>query len=512
MARGEDQEVTVFNMSFLDVFCCTVGALIFILFIQVLRTRDMVERRELESTLSKLEQARQEFSETEKAREAMQRDYKQLQESIATAKREKTKLEEELDQAKGRVDAGREELKKKDSTIQQLMAELKKPRPAAASSFGRLPRQVADEGGGTGRGMEAQKTARGQYLLGNLETRAVVCSAEGLYLGLSRESIPIHDSPDLRPLFREFLRFHDPRQEGLWRTVWKDGGAAWQTSFALEASEKSHVGKGLVVHEDTWMAKAGQMAAQQETKAAEIDTNSDGTKETRFEDTDSDGVLDVKRVNVDSDPFYEEVYLDYDAATHRWGRLLADTDGDNQHDILLHDTSPGDSDYETMYVLPNLRTGNAVFRYEDNDNDGYWDRKYENTDLTNESWEKTYLLFSPRSQRWAAISVDTTGNGNPDVLWRDTDMSNDDWEEKLVDTNGDGKWDIYWKDLDPRDSDWEAKFTLPKGDMDIWLQCELDSDSDGTFDTMLKDTDGDGKWDEEYSYDNAGGKWLKKDT
>jgi uncharacterized membrane-anchored protein YhcB (DUF1043 family) len=534
MVRGEDQEVNIFNMSFLDVLCCTVGALIFILFIQTLRTRDMVERRELETTVTKLDEAKAELARTESAEEklqenfqamqvnfqTLQENYKNVQNDIAAAKqeketlenelktamsrleeirvtaaKEKKELESELAVAKDRLDEVREELKEKDVTILKLVKELEAPRPPQAADLS-LPR--ADPNAPTvGRALESQKTAHGQYLLGNLETRSIVCTAAGLYLGTSRVAIPIEDNPDLEPVFREFLRFYDPRQEGLWQTVWGNGTVAANVSTQLRATRGASIGQGLILHRETFMEDAQQRATVEKIGMVTLDTDGDGFKETRFEDTNGDGRLDLKRVNMDNDDFFEEVYLDYNAQRRLWGRLLVDSEGDNEYDLLLQDTNPTDSDYEVKYVQPNLETGSAVCRYEDGDNDGFWDSKEENIDMSNPYWEKQYLLFKPEAQRWGAVSVDTNGDGKVDVLWRDTDMSNDDWEEKFVDEDGDGKWDVYWKDLDPRDNDWEARLTQPKGEDDIWEQCELDTNGDGTFDTLLKDTDGDGRWDEE---------------
>ena len=554
MMRGEERHVNIFNMSFLDVLCCTVGALIFILFIQTLRTRDMVERRALEQTVTKLDEAKAELVKTEQAEKQLQEEFRHMQESFkdvqdnitaakkekeelenelkdavdeleqirrtakteqeqleselqeatdqldqirATAKKEKEELESELTVAMARLEEIREELKEKDDTILKLVQELQEPNlPEVA--FVDLSAKDPNAVDTAGVAMESQKTAHGQYLLGNLETRSIVCAAEGLYLGMSRKVIPIRNNPDLGSQFRQFLRFHDPKQEGLWQTIWGNGTAAANLSLEMRTSGSAFVGKGLILRPETFMDDAQQKATNQQVDVVALDTDEDGFEETKFEDADGDGTLDIKRVNMDSDDFFEELYLDYNEQRRQWARLLVDSDGDNEYDLLFQDTHPTDSDYEIKYVLPNLQTGSAVFRYEDSDNDGVWDTKEENIDMSNAYWEKRFLLFKPSAQRWEAMSVDTNGDGKADILWRDTDMANDDWEEKYVDENGDGQWDVYWKDLDPRDSDWEAKLTKPKADEDIWQQCELDTNGSGRFDTMLKDTDGDGEWDEEH--------------
>lgn len=568
--RGEEREVNIFNMSFLDVLCCTVGALIFILFIQTLRTRDMVERQQLEKTITKLEDAKAELLLTEEAEEQLTKQMKQMQNDFndvqvnivaarkekeelekefqaavdeleqirVTAKKEKEELEEEKEKlieeketlteeketlvvekealeeekqklakekeeleselvvAMDRLEEVREELQERDDTIQQLVQELQEPNlPEVA--FVDLTTQDPNAVDEAGKSMESQKTAHGQYLLGNLETRSIVCSADGIYLGMSRKAIPINDNPDLRPLFQQFLRFHDPKQEGLWQTIWGDGADAANMSMDLRASGRAIIGQGLITRPEENMNDAQQRATLEQLEIVAIDTDGDSLAETRFEDADGDGRLDLKRVNVDSDDFHEELYLDYNESGRQWARLLVDTDGDNEYDLLFQDTEPTDSDFEMKYVLPNLQTGTAVFRYQDSNNDGIWDVKEENIDMSNPQWEKRYLLFNPTAQRWEAISVDANGDGQPDILWRDTDMSNDDWEEKYVDENSDGQWDIYWKDLDPRDNDWEAKLTAFDAEKNVWQQCELDTDASGKFDTMLKDTDGDGEWDEE---------------
>jgi len=626
MMRGEERHINIFNMSFLDVLCCTVGALIFILFIQILRTRDMVERQELEQTVTKLDQAKAELVRTEQAELQLQEEFERLRGSFqnvqndidaakkekedletglsvavnqlegirataqkekevleeekqelekekedletelsvavnqlegiratattvkkekeeleeekqelekekeeleselsvavnqlegirataTTAKKEKEELEEEkqelekekedleseLTVAMARLKEVREELKEKDDTIMKLVQELQEPNlPEVA--FVDLSDQDPNAFDKAGRSMETQKTAHGQYLLGNLETRSIVCVEKGFYLGLSRKVIPIQSNPDLEPLFRQFLRYHDPKQEGLWQTIWGNGTAAANLSLKMRASGSAIIGQGFILRPETFMDDAQQKATDRQLDMVALDTDEDGFEETRFEDADGNGTLDVKRVNVDSDAFFEELYLEYNAQRRQWTRLLVDTDGDNEYDLLLQDMLPADSDYEVKYIQPNPQTGSAVFRYEDGDNDGIWDTKEENIDMSNSYWEKRYLLFNPDAQRWQAISVDTDGDGRADILWRDTDMSNDDWEEKFVDENGDGQWDVYWKDLDPRDNDWEAKLTQPKAEKDIWQQCALDTNASGTFDTLLEDTDGDGEWDEE---------------
>lgn len=554
--RGEDRQVNIFNMSFLDVLCCTVGALIFILFIQTLRTRDMVERQELESTVTKLEDAKAELVRTEQAEEQLQDQFRQMQEDFndvrvditaakkekeelekefqaavdqleqirVTAKKEKEELEEEKKElteeknqlvedktelakekeeleselvvAMDRLEEVREELKERDDTIQKLVQELQEPNlpEVAFVDLSAKDPNAIDE---AGKSMESQKTAHGQYLLGNLETRSIVCSAEGIYLGMSRKAIPVNDNPDLEPLFRQFLRFHDPKQEGLWQTVWGNGAAAANMSMNMRASGRAVIGRGLIPRREEDMDEAQRKATQEQIETVALDTDNDGFDETRFEDADGDGRLDLKRVNMDSDDFFEELYLDYKEQSRQWARLLVDTDGDNEYDLLFQDTDPADADYEMKYVLPNLQTGSAVFRYQDSDNDGIWDTKEENIDMSNPYWEKRYLLFKPTAQRWEAVSIDANGDGQADILWRDTDMSNDDWEEKYVDENGDGQWDVYWKDLDPRDNDWEAKLTQFLPESNVWQQCELDTDASGKFDTMLRDTDGDGQWDDE---------------
>ena len=147
MARSEATDTNIFNMSFLDVFCCTVGALIFILFIQILRTRDMVERQELSKIQAALTKATKELEGTEKAI---------------------TDAEKQLDRVKGELEIAQTESEEKDDTIKKLLEELKKPKSTGSSAFADLRGQDPNSGGGTGRAMEAEKTARGQYLLGNL--------------------------------------------------------------------------------------------------------------------------------------------------------------------------------------------------------------------------------------------------------------------------------------------------------------------------------------------------------
>lgn len=501
--RVAEEQVSIFNMSFLDVFCCTVGALLFILFIQTLRTRDMVERRELAAIQARRDEAENKAEEAERRRDLADRAAKaaeerrmHAEEAAEDAERRRKEAEEEARQAK-----------KSEQKWKEAYDRIKRAGPVATGSE---TRKEADLAGGSGGAIETQKTSRGQYLLGNLETRSIVCASEGLYLGLSRKVIPIHNNNNLPALFRQFLRYHDPKEEGLWRTVWGEGAESYVVSYRLQKQESGQIGQGLVVRKDTAFQTAQRMATQQNKNTIDVDTDGDGNAESQYRDEDNDGTLDVKLVNVDEDPFLEEVYLDYDSTAGQWARLLADTDGDDQREVLYRDTIPSDADYEVKLVLPHSQTGKSVFAYEDSDNNGVWDRKNEEIDLTNESTEKTYLQFDLRRKRWGVIAEDSDGNGVHEVLWLDTDMTNDDWEEKHVDANQDGAWDIRWKDLDPRDNDWEARFTNREPVRDVWRRCELDSDADGAFDVMLEDKDGDGEWDEESVRDPQTGKWTSK--
>jgi cell division protein FtsB len=494
--RTQSEEVSVFNMSFLDVFCCTVGALIFMLVIQVLQTRDLVERELLEETNRKLAAAQDELQRTEARRDRTREELADLEEQLTASK-------EALAESRTELSTTKETVKEQDKTIEELLEKIRDPSRALPANLAGL--------GGEGRGtsaMEAQKSARGKFLLGNLETAAIVCTSDGLYLGMSRELLPLHDTDVARAAFRQFLRYHDPRQEGLWRTAWKNGATSYNSSLRLQALEQASIGEGLVVAKDAAFGQANRLLKKGVTLTLDLD--GDGTKETEYEDTNDDGVPDVMRVNTDSDEFMEEVHLDHDTATGTWTRRLVDTDGDDKYDLLLQDAVPGDDDFEVKFLLPNLQTGTAVFRYEDTDNDGTWDIKLENVDLTNDVWEKTYTLFEQSSQRWTVILVDADADGRHDVMWRDTDTSNDDWEEKSVDLDGDGEWDVRWRDLDPRDNDWEAKFTERVGTTDVWKRCEIDSDADGAFDAMLVDADGDGKWDGEFVRDARTGEWRPK--
>jgi hypothetical protein len=276
MARGEEREISIFNMSFLDVFCCTVGALIFILFIQILRTRDMVERQELQKIQASLAEAKKELDST---------------------KEEITDAEKQLGKIRGELKVARAESEKKDTIIENLKKRLQTPQsPSSNREFADLPNQASSSTTQESRwAMEAQKTARGQFLLGNLETRPIVCSGKGLYFGMSREAVSVGNNLDIKPLFREFLRFYDARQEGLWRTIWGDGVNAYNLSIQLQLSESAYIGKGLVTQKELLMQQAQQIAASKGTATVDMDTDHDGKAETRFEDSDGDGTHSLRR-------------------------------------------------------------------------------------------------------------------------------------------------------------------------------------------------------------------------
>src|SRR4030042_3391488 len=129
MMRGEYKQPNIFSRSFLDVLCCTVGALIFILFIQTLRTRDRVERRELEKTTTKLDEAKAELAGTEDAQKRLQgdfrqlqEDYKQVQDDIAAAKQEKVQMENDLKAVMVRLEEPRAAAKKEKEELESELA------------------------------------------------------------------------------------------------------------------------------------------------------------------------------------------------------------------------------------------------------------------------------------------------------------------------------------------------------------------------------------------------------
>ena len=530
--RGEAKEVEIFNISFLDVFCCAVGALLFILFVLTVDKRDSVKMRsdmkteDMKQVARQLVTAQSKIAQIEEVRDELEQEIRKLDAQIEDSSQDKEELVEELAVAKERIEEvnkqlaeATEELETEKKTVEQLAERLtvlqkseKEVEPAPKTID--PDRGNIGPGQGIGPAFELPRAATGYSLLGNLELQAIVATQDGLFLGTSETALPVKDNPDLRAQFRQFLRYHNPKQEGIWRTIVDERLLgiyleSSQIANQLEVDESIQIGKGLEVAKDDRFQEAQKTATKEARRVVRVASGRGQPRQIEYVDQDGDGRLDTKRINIDSDRFPEEVYLDFDPTTGRWRRLLVDSEGDNVYNLLLEDVDMTDSDYEVKLLRPNLETRSAVFRYEDTDSDGLWDAKYENLDSLTETWEKKYTRFDVQFKRWGEITVDGNGDGIAEVLWRDTDMSDNDWEEKLVDDNRDGRWDVRWKDAGPADKDWELKFTEPDATAANWRRCELDTDADGIFDVRLVDSNGDAQWDEQYAWAQETETWQK---
>jgi hypothetical protein len=476
MRRQVEEEINIFNFSFLDILSCTIGALIFILLMIILSTTDLVEKKLLDDIKGKHSNALTELSQLEKL-------VKERQEELSVLESQQTKLKKYATKLKKEVSA-------KDKKIANLEEMLKKP---GGFSLGKGGASIV----GTKAETEARKIDRGQEVLSNMEKKSVTSAKGKIYLGESRQAIETGDERALNDAMKQFLRYHDSKFEKIW---WIDGGgdkASYNKMIAAAGALKSFYSDGLKAEKEKNLpsyskAKAGKYA---------VDTDKDGKDDVLYSDSNGDMQWDLKYRNTDSDDFWEEVFIGYNPATRSWGMKLVDTDSDGTYDLLFEDTAPNDNDWEIMLVDPDLKSDKAKERYEDTDNDGVYDTKLINTDFEDDDWEQINSGYDPGFKRWQASSIDIDGDGIPDAMWGDTDMSNNDWEEKFVDQNSDGEWDIRYRDLDLTDNDWEALYSKPILKKDAWREVVIDEDGDGSWDKKFVDEDGDGEWEKEITLD-----------
>ena len=351
MARGEDQEVAVFSMSFLDVFCCTVGALIFILFIQVLRTRDMVERQELESTLAKLEEA-------DRIYEQSQHEYEKLQEDIETAKTEKARLAKDLEQLTNKVATLEQEVSTKDDTIEDLITQLTQDEPALDAN-------------GTGTdatGPQLSETVSKEWrdpLLANLERKIITCGEDRVYLGTSRMPIRIADTNDFNGALVQFMRYYNEETEHLWWHRLANSERSYQAALSTVNACRSSWGEGL----NSASEKQLPDLSRAEKGKLEIDADGDGVTEALYT-ASADGERWInKSVDVYMPLDYEERFGDYDEASGKWKTKDVNTDGDSRYDLRLVDVNLTDQDWESCLVYDGTATrldpNQCLFKYTD---------------------------------------------------------------------------------------------------------------------------------------------------
>jgi hypothetical protein len=478
MRRHAEEEINIFNFSFLDILSCTIGALIFILLMIILSTTDLVEKKLLEDIQGKHASALTELAQLEKL-------VKKRQEELSVLESQQAKLKKYATRLKKEVSA-------KDKKIASLEEMLKKPGgfslgKSAASIV--APRIEA----------EARKTDRAQKLLYNIEKKSVTSAKGKIYFGESRQPVETKDNRALRDAMKQFLRYHDSMFEKIWWTEGGGGKTSYNKMLEIAGSLKSFYSDGLKAEkEKNPPAFSGAVDGR-----LAIDTDKDGIDDILYFDSNSDMMWDLKYRNTDRDDFWEEVFIGYDPATGSWGMKLVDTDSDGTYDLLFEDTVPDDNDWEIKLVDPDLKSDKARVRYEDTDNDGVYDTKLINTDFEDDDWEQINSGYDPRFKRWQASSIDIDGDGIPDIMWGDTDMSNDDWEEKFIDQDSDGEWDIRYRDLDLTDNDWEALYSKPNRKKDSWKEVLVDTDGDGAWDKKMVDEDGDGEWEKEIELDSG---------
>ncbi|MBU0674230.1 MAG: hypothetical protein KJ950_06270 [Proteobacteria bacterium] len=460
MKRHVDEEINIFNFSFLDILCATIGALIFILLMIVLSTNNFVEKKFIEELKMKHNEALVELSKLEKSVEERQKEVEKRQKEVS---------------AKNEIIAQMKKMYTKPSVLPE--------------------RDVTDTitaGSGT---VEAQKTdARS-----NLESKVITVAEGQIYLGSSIHPVSTRDTQEAEDAMRQFFRYYDENFEHLSWNIWDDGELTYKRAIISASSMKSVYAEGLKA------AKESNLPDSSKTIDGKYgaDKNNDGKIDELYVDNNKDGEWDIKYVNIDRDDFWEEVYIGYDIPSAKWRRKMVDTNSDNIYDLLLEDTMPFDNNWEKKSIDPNIKTGKSRESYEDTNNDGIYDTRLVNTDFTDEDWEISYTKYDPKFKRWKLSLVDTNGDGAPDVMWADTDMNNIDMEEKYVDQNFDGKWDLRYRDLDSSDNDWEALYSKPIPEKDAWGEVLVDTDGDGAWDKKMIDSNGDGEFEKEIKLDSA---------
>ena len=482
--RAEDDDVTIFNFSFLDILSCTIGALVFILLLFVISSADLVEGSLLGILEENLDRATADLNEVN----SQLTERRQLLETLQSEVGELEQQVRESDQIIGRLTTMLQSESHLDAVAIESLLEGRTP--AATNNVDQRRDWSSD-------------------LMPNLEQRAIYWTQRDIYIQSIGHTIG-QAAVEADPVLQSFLSHSDPVNTKLLVIPLEPPTASFARLVERVSGSSARLGEGL-------RSRPAPSPPSLESGGDFLlaDENGDGLEEVRYEDFDGDGNTDVKRLDVDGDGLYETRLSDFDSTSNRWLRKVVDINLDGLPDGLYVDTDPRNETFERRLVGINMSTGIARTEYRDENADGIWDTKLVDVDLADGDYEERYTDFDSPSNRWKAKTEDTTRDGVADVLWVDTDTGNDFWEEKYVDQNGDGVWDIRFQDVRAGDGDWEIKFSRFDRGAGVWMELAVDSDNNGVWDTWFEhtnptdsefaikriDTDGDGLPDQTLRWD-----------
>lgn len=508
-SRYEEEEVNIFNFSFLDILSCTIGALIFILLLYVISTSDLVERTLFEEIKDKYTGAQAELSEVQEALDEGRAELDRGREQLKQMRAETEKLADDIKIQRAEL-LGK--VREKEVVIKRLKNIIESDLKVDVKQMGGVLATI----GMTARRVD-QRREKSSELFPNLEQRTLYAFKDHVYIQ------PLgHSTPATRigsdPVLMSFLSNVDLKNEELLVIPMGTPGTTYRALQSYINNISPMIGRTIKTR-----VLSSLPSLPSGTQKVSMDEDNDGRNETLYEDTDSDGVIDMKRIDEDGDGRYELIFYNYDRSSKRWRHRLVDVNLDGAPDEFWIDNDLTNNTYEVRQIGVNLETGIARVEYHDNNGDGIWDTKLVDVVLTDSDYEEKYTDFDKTSKRWLQKTVDINGDGIVDELWVDTDTTNDVWEEKYLDQDGDGHWDIRWQDVRVNDGDWEIRFDDLDRKSGVWMKLAADSDNDGAWDIWLEhkdprekkhsikrvDTDGDGKWDKTLHWNTRSGKYVE---
>lgn len=510
--RTSEEEINIFNFSFLDILSCTIGSLVFILLLIVLSTQDMVEKKFLEELREKFATTKTELADLEENISARRKELWTIKDEFEKIQAEKTKLEGKVDVlAKEKADLGKKttelatQIGERDKRIGKLKEQLTQKEE-------KVPGLNSIQASSDGKSWQSQESIWNEPLFSNYERKVITCAKEKIYLGNSRIPVKISDKKKFEDAIKQFMRYYNEKTEHLWWIRQNDSKKSYEAATQAVQALRSSWGEGLKP------AREKKLPAFSNGKNGKlkIDRNGDGSIDVKYGYWDEKGKWEYKHVQESSaSSIYEERYQEYDRSTHTWKEKCVDTDGDDNFDLRLFDIDPTDDDWEEIWVflgnVNSLAENQCLAKYKDNDNDGVYDKKWIERDPKNKYYEHRYDSYNQLHKRWGFLYDDLDSDGKWEVAWVDRDMSDDAWEEKWAKTDKDGNFDLKLVDIDDSDCDWEKLYSKPHraGEGNIqWGECIEDSNGDGKwnkkfcdfdyddiYDVLLEDSNDDGKWD-----------------
>jgi len=404
MKHRLNEEINIFNFSFLDILSCTIGALIFILLMIVLSTANLVEKKIVDESKDPTTESTKPEKDLDEINPKM--DPRQIflssmeMKTIRVAEGQiylgNSRQSVSIHNPQSVKDALRQFLRYYDDNFEQLYWTRSEEDNEAYNSALLLAsslKNVHSEGlkAAVERDLPAYyKAKNGKYAV-DLEKDGIT---DILYADNDGDN-------------KWDIKYVNTDRDSFWEEIYTDydyTSKSWRRKIVDTDSDMTY---------DLFLEDTIPDDNDWEIKLIEPNLKTNKAKE-RYEDNDNDGVYDSKLINIDfKDEDWELSNSKYDPKFKKWKVALVDINGDGNPDVMWGDTDMNNVDWEEKYV--------------DQDFDGKWDVRYRDLEPYDNDWEARYSKPILNKDVWQEVLVDTDGDGL--------------WDKKMIDGNGDGEYE-----------------------------------------------------------------------